>query len=237
MGVGSGGGGGVGSGGNGGVGSGGGGGGVGSGGGGGGVGSGGPGGVSSDQFAVARVVIPDPSMRRTDLGALHPILRESVAQLLASFQQENLPLQLYEGFRTPQRQAWLYQQGRTFGSIITESDAWESYHQYGLAADFVLWVNGAWSWSTLGVNESRWKRLRELGKSVGLEPRAAELPHLQVSGLDLKNLKAGKFPPDGDDSWQDNLEAAAISWTGKSPAPPVASSRPALNPPPRVRKR
>ena len=222
MGVGSGGGGGVGSGGNGGVGS---------GDGGGGVGSGGPGGVSNEEFAMARVVIPDPSMRRSDLGALHPTFRESVVQLLASFQQEELPFQLYEGFRTPQRQAWLYQQGRTRpGSIITESDAWGSYHQYGLAADFVLWVNGAWTWSTLGVNESRWKRLRDLGKSAGLEPRGSELPHLQVAGLDLKKLQTGKFPPGGDDSWQDNLEAAAISWKGKPPAPPVTSARPALSP-------
>ena len=68
-----------------------------------------------------------------------------------------------------------------------------------------------------------WKKLRP-GVS------GSELPHLQVAGVDLKKLQAGKFPPGGDDSWQDNLEAAAISWKGKPPAPPVTSARPALSP-------
>jgi len=172
-------------------------------------------------------VIADPSTRRTDLAALHPILRESVQLLLASFQKEGLPFRLYEGFRTPQRQAWLYQQGQSSGSIVTESDAWASYHQYGLAVDFVLWLNSAWSWSTLGINAGRWQRLYDLGRNAGLEHQTAEIPHLQVMGLNLADLQAGRFP-DGDDSWRDNLEAAVISWTGEPPAPPVKVLRPPI---------
>lgn len=173
-------------------------------------------------------VIPDPAMRRTDLEALHPILRESVLQLLQSFQSEGLPFRLYEGFRSPQRQAWLYQQGQSSGSMITESDAWASYHQYGLAVDFVLWLNGTWSWNTLGINAGRWQRLYDLGERVGLEHRTVEVPHLQVSGLNLADLQAGKFPSDGDDSWRDSLEASVISWSGTPPAPPFTSSRPPI---------
>jgi len=193
----------------------------------GGVVSGGGGGVSSGGFALSRAVIADPSTRRTDLAALHPILRESVQLLLASFQKEGLPFRLYEGFRTPQRQAWLYQQGQSSGSIVTESDAWASYHQYGLAVDFVLWLNSAWSWSTLGINAGRWQRLYDLGRNAGLEHQTAEIPHLQVMGLNLADLQAGRFP-DGDDSWRDNLEAAVISWTGEPPAPPVKVLRPPI---------
>ncbi len=221
---------------NGGVGSGG-GGGVGSGGtrsvvsdGGGGVVSGVGGGVDSDILGLA--AIPDPSMRRSDLAALHPIMREAVTELLQSFQNEGLPFRVFEAFRNPLRQAWLYGQGRTRpGSIVTHGQAWESYHQYGLAVDFVLWLNGTWSWNTLGINASRWDRLHALGTKVGLEPLRFEAPHLQVAGLLIDDLRNGKFPADGDDSWRNNLEATVISWSGKPPSPVMASLRPAIPPP------
>lgn len=204
-------------------------------GGGGGVESGGGGGVGSGKLAF-NPAIPDPSMRRSDLVALHPIMREAVAQLLQNFKAEALPFRVFEAFRNPVRQAWLYDQGRTParpGAIVTHAKAWDSYHQYGLAVDFVLWLNSAWSWNTLGINKERWLRLHALGKKVGLEPLSFETPHLQVAGLLIDDLRKGKFPADGDDSWRTNLEGAIISWSGTPPAPPIASLRPALPPPAR----
>jgi hypothetical protein len=194
-----------------------------------GVGNQGDEGVGSGRLAFARA-IPDPSMRRTDLQALHPIMRESVAELMKSFQAEGLPFRVFEAFRTPERQAWLYEQGRgrPTGPVVTNAQAWSSYHQYGLAVDFVLWLNGAWSWSSLGVNAGRWERLHTLGGKVGLEPLQFETPHLQVAGLTIKDLRAGKFPADGAISWRDNLEAAVISWSGVPASPPIAALRPAI---------
>lgn len=225
----------IGSGGSGGVGSGG--GGVGSGGGGvgsggGGIGSGG-GGVGS-AFAVRSTalnadggILPDANLRRTDLDALHPVLRDAVVYLTAQFTLDELPFRLFEAFRTPQRQTWLYAQGRTRpGSRVTNAQAWQSYHQYGLAADFVLWINSAWSWSTVGAHRRLWTRLHELGRTVGLEPLSWELPHLQVTGLRLADLRAGQYPDGGDDGWRDNLEAAVIGWTGTPTGPTLSSPRP-----------
>ena len=61
-----------------------------------------------------------------------------------------LPIRLFEGWRSPRRQRYLYEQGRTRpGSTVTYARGWESYHQYGLACDFVGFVDGNWTWTCL----------------------------------------------------------------------------------------
>ena len=203
-----------------------------SGGGGGGVMSGGASNFLLQAAAAGPALsVPDPSMRRTDLMALHPVFRDAVNQLLEAFQKEGLPFRLFEAFRSPVRQAWLYSQGRPGGGsgpIVTHAEAWQSYHQYGLAADFVLWINGQWSWSTLGVNAGRWERLHKLGAKFGLETLNFETPHLQLAGLKIAGLQEGTFPSDSDTSWRDNLEGAIISWNGEPAAPQMVSVRPLL---------
>lgn len=169
-------------------------------------------------------LIADPNMRRTDLDALHPVLREAVVELEDRFLAEGLPFRLFEAFRTPQRQKWLFAQGRS------RARAWESYHQFGLAVDYVLWVNNAWSWSSTGVYSRYWKRLPQLGGELGLEPLPGEMPHLQVSGLALGDLRGGRYPEGGDDLWRDNLEAAAIGWPGDPAGPALSSLRPQAPP-------
>jgi peptidoglycan L-alanyl-D-glutamate endopeptidase CwlK len=173
--------------------------------------------------------VPDPNMRRTDLDSLHPVMRDSAIHLLTRLESEQIPFRLFEGFRTPWRQAWLYAQGRTRpGAKVTNAQAWQSYHQHGLAADFVLWLNNQWSWSTVGAHRRYWKRLQDLGQEVGLEPLSWELPHLQVAGLKLADLQSGIYPNGGDDAWRDNLEAAVVGWNGEPAAPALASLRPAM---------
>lgn len=50
-------------------------------------------------------------------------------------------------YRSFQEQAAIYAQGRTKpGKIVTNSKAGQSYHNYGLALDFVLKINGKVSW-------------------------------------------------------------------------------------------
>lgn len=189
-----------------------------------------PSGVRPNALAADMAITPaDPSQRRSDLDCLHPVMRDAAIELQQLFEAEGLPFRIFESFRSPQRQAWLYAQGRTrSGQIVTRAEPWESYHQYGLAADFVLWLDGRWSWNTLGVNTRRWQRLHSLGRELGLEPLSFEMPHLQVAGLRLADLRAGHFPEGGDDLWHSNLEAAIISWGGNPAAPPLNSLRPAL---------
>jgi peptidoglycan LD-endopeptidase CwlK len=147
------------------------------------------------------------SARQTDLSILHPAMRAAALEVLRQSESESLEFRVFEAYRTPERQTWLYQQGRTVPntSIVTRARAWESYHQYGLAVDFVLFVNDAWSWETKGELGERWKRLQEIGKTLALEGLSFELPHLQVAGLKLADLRVGKLPAGGDDAWQTNL--------------------------------
>jgi peptidoglycan L-alanyl-D-glutamate endopeptidase CwlK len=185
--------------------------------------------TTSAYSALNAAALP-ATVRSTDLASLHPIMRDAAAVLARAFEAEGLPFRIFEAFRSPFRQDWLYQQGRSRpGSIVTYAQPWDSYHQYGLAADFVLCINGVWTWSSLGINTARWERLHALGETVGLEPLRFEAPHLQVAGLNIDDLRAGKFPGGGDDAWRDTLEGAVISWNGKSSAPPIESLRPALS--------
>jgi peptidoglycan L-alanyl-D-glutamate endopeptidase CwlK len=148
----------------------------------------------------------------TDPALLHPVFREKAAELLSRFAAEQIPFRLFEGFRSPERQRRLYAQGRTLpGPIVTKALPWKSYHQYGLAGDFVLFENGLWSWDTSGAKAAWWRRLPEFGKELGLEPLRFEMPHLQVLGLKIENLAAGHYPAGGDATWRAALDTALAS--------------------------
>ena len=124
---------------------------------------------------------------------LHPTFRQKVELLLQELARANLPFRLFEGFRSPQRQRELYNQGRTRpGAKVTNADAWSSLHQYGVAADFVLYIDGKWSWDDSGERKGWWKQLHNLAQLQGLEPLSWELPHLQMQGMQLAQLIVGE---------------------------------------------
>jgi len=161
--------------------------------------------------------------RDYDLAHLHPVVRDKVVSLTKKFEQESLPFRLCEGFRSPERQHHLFGQSRTRpGPRVTNADAWSSFHQYGVACDFVLFIDGKWSWNDKGKYKKYWTRLHVLAKEVGLKPLSWELPHLQLESISLNELKQGKYPAGGDESWADNLSDAISNWT-LSPAPPMPS--------------
>lgn len=169
----------------------------------------------------------DKLRRNTDLTLLHPLFREAIMNVLNAFKTENLPFEVFEAYRWPERQHYLYSQGRTIaGNIVTYVDAWKSYHQYGLAVDFVLKINNQWSWDTSGEKKVWWQRMHEIGKSFGLEKLDFEAPHLQLAGTSMTAIYGGAYPPNGDESWAENFESAIISWQGGSVPPPLPKETP-----------
>jgi peptidoglycan hydrolase-like protein with peptidoglycan-binding domain/predicted chitinase len=162
------------------------------------------------------------------LEHLHPVFREKVKALIQKLDAENLPFRMFEGFRTPQRQRKLYAQGRTTPpwSVVTKAKPWWSNHQYGVAADFVLFENGDWSWDDSGNKSAWWGRLHELGREVGLTPLSWEKPHLELVGLITNDLYTGQYPSGGDETWAENLEAAVYAWSGEPEAPPTPGELP-----------
>jgi peptidoglycan L-alanyl-D-glutamate endopeptidase CwlK len=170
--------------------------------------------------------------RDVNLDHLHAKARDAIERTLAELKQLQHPFEIFEAYRTPQRQAWLYAQGRTRpGGIVTKAEPWESYHQYGLAADFVLKVGGNWSWDTGPAWKSAWDDLHTVGAKHGLQPLSWELPHLQMAGLRLSDLQNGRYPAGGGDNWAEHLDGQIAGWSGPQDPPPSPEGvRPELDP-------
>jgi len=98
---------------------------------------------------------------------------------------------MFEGWRSEGRQNKLFASGRTSpGPIVTNCEAWQSWHQYGLAADLVFGGPGKWSW------KGDYKAIGKIMQSVGLEwfgspgTRFPELSHVQLTyGLNIAEMK------------------------------------------------
>lgn len=153
--------------------------------------------------------VTSASDRHTDILQLHPKVRVAVVKVYVQLQAEEIPFRIFEAFRYPERQAELYAQGRTRpGNIVTYAKPWSSFHQYGLAVDFVLYINGGWSWNDRGTKLKWWNKMHQFGAAEGLMRLNFETPHLQIAGVELKNLRKGIYPPNGDKLWSDNLALA-----------------------------
>ena len=74
-----------------------------------------------------------------DWGKFQPVFRQSLLLLLARMQRHGYQFVLLEGYRSPERQDAL----AAMGSRLTQARAFESRHQFGLAADLAPIRNGA----------------------------------------------------------------------------------------------
>ncbi|WP_137157712.1 M15 family metallopeptidase [Rhizobium sp. FKL33] len=161
-----------------------------------------------------------PTSRNVDLSFLHPIFRDAIERLKNELEDAEIPLVIFEAYRTPVRQAYLYAQGRTTkGPIVTYAKPWYSYHQYGLAVDMVFGGPGKWTWSE--PKKGMWKKYHELAKKNGLTPLSFETPHVQLGETSSNALSEGRYPDGGDANWAENLASAISSWHGTPPAPPL----------------
>ena len=180
---------------------------------------------------VAAAPAVDVNLKDRDLARLHPRMREAVQGLLQQFAAEGLPFRVFEAWRTPERQAWLYAQGRTRpGSKVTGAEPWQSFHQYGMAVDFVLFEGGRWSWDDSGPRRAHWQRLRALVQAAGLRSLSWEAPHAEWPTT-LTALRQAQWPDGSDDAWEQAMELTVARWNGSggSGAPPVVlAERPAL---------
>jgi peptidoglycan LD-endopeptidase CwlK len=98
------------------------------------------------------------------VAKLHPAIRAKALRLVGEARKRGIPLVVTSGLRTMAEQARLYAQGRTEdGGIVTNAQPGQSFHNYGLAFDVAVAVNGKVSW------DADWKAIGDLGKKVGLE--------------------------------------------------------------------
>ena len=133
------------------------------------------------------------------LKGVHPTVAAKARQLISLAYKEGINIIITQGFRSIEEQNELYAQGRTKpGKIVTNAKGGYSYHNFGLAFDFaVLNPDGSVNWNV----DEKWKRVGQLGKSLGLEwggdwRSFKDYPHFQYTfGLSLADLRTGKRPP------------------------------------------
>lgn len=173
----------------------------------------------------------------TDRSHIHPTLRDKTVALDSALAAKGIPLALYEGARTPQRQVELYAIGRGVGSpgrTVTRAKAWTSFHQFGCAVDYVFFVDGKWTWEE--PTKGMWSEYAGIAAALGLRSLSFEIPHVELP-LALTSLQRGIYPPGGDSSWHDWVEGQIENWGQEArtfgaiihpAAPPLFIDRPAL---------
>lgn len=109
-----------------------------------------------------------------------------------------------EGMRSFERSDELYAQGRTKpGAVVTKAKAGQSYHNYGLAIDFVNQVDGVAKWTV----DANWMKVVDVFKKHGFVwggdfKSIQDFPHIELTlGHSWQELlalhNAGKVDKDG----------------------------------------
>lgn len=135
-----------------------------------------------------------------DLNELHPVVKSKAESLLKLAKQQNIDLVITSTYRDDESQAALYAQGRTKpGLIVTNAKPGQSWHNWRCALDVVPIRNGKPVWGTTGLDGDLWRKVGEIGESVGLEwagrwtGKLREMAHFQYTGgLTLADFQSGK---------------------------------------------
>lgn len=141
------------------------------------------------------------------INTLHPKLRpialEAYNEAVKATPVGVHPI-ITQGYRTFEESDKLYQQGRTTpGEIVSNAKAGQSWHNYGLAVDFALVINGETIWNQ---NNPHWSTVVNIFKSHGFNwggdfaGSFKDYPHLEMKfGHTLFDLlakhNAGDFIP------------------------------------------
>jgi peptidoglycan L-alanyl-D-glutamate endopeptidase CwlK len=137
-----------------------------------------------------------------NLTDLHPVVREKAQAFIEKARLQSIDLLVTSTYRDNESQAALYAQGRTKpGLIVTNAKPGQSWHNWRCAFDVVPLRNGKPVWGTTGIDGDLWRKVGELGESVGLEwagrwtGKLREMAHFQYTGgLTLAQLQSGKVP-------------------------------------------
>jgi len=157
--------------------------------------------VSSPKAMLsAKTVAAAEPPKDRDPAHLAAAFRAKLDAVLATLAAEGTPFKFDEGFRTVDRQQWLYGSGRPDakpygrpGPIVTHKDGVHdlSNHQgngtvgSGRATDCYPMANGKIIWPPPPMSDPRWKRYADVARAQGLEagyywPTLRDLPHIEL---------------------------------------------------------
>lgn len=138
-----------------------------------------------------------------DFDKLRPRTREKAVAFQTACREAGVPVLIYQTLRDKEYQDSLYAQGRTMpGKIVTNAKGGQSYHEYGVAFDFVPLVGGLPAWK----DTEQYMKCIAIGEKLGLESGKnfkdskgrplVDLPHMQdTMGYSIADYAAGKAPP------------------------------------------
>lgn len=123
--------------------------------------------------------------------ALHPKVEEKAETLIEKAEAEDIDIKITDDFRSINEQDGLFSKGRTLpGQIVTNAKGGESYHNYGLAIDYALEVDGEVIWDVEydgnDNGESDWFEVADIAKDLGFEwggdwDGFKDHPHLEMN--------------------------------------------------------
>jgi peptidoglycan L-alanyl-D-glutamate endopeptidase CwlK len=142
-----------------------------------------------------------------NLDGLNPIVRQATEELIRRCKAKGIDILITQAYRSKEEQDALYAQGRTKpGKIVTYAKGGDSYHNYGLAIDFCLLVDGkkaSWDMNA-DLNHDKisdWMEVVAEAKKLGFAwggdwKTFKDYSHFEMTfGLSIADLKAGKKPP------------------------------------------
>ena len=116
---------------------------------------------------------------------LYPELARRWTAIDAQLAGQNITVRVTQGIRTWAEQDALYAQGRTTpGQVVTFARGGESWHNYGLALDFVPMVKGVPMWT---ITHPWWAATIAVARQWGLTSGSTwpapktDTPHLQLT--------------------------------------------------------
>lgn len=143
-----------------------------------------------------------------NLKGLNSAVEVGARKLIELAYDAGIEIRITQGLRTIAEQDKLFFQGRDEAGnvvdrtkIVTKARGGHSYHNFGLAIDFVL-IKGGYDTEYDGNDNhaSDWMEVVNIAKSLGFEAGAdwtsfKDLPHFQITfGLDTDDLRGGKKP-------------------------------------------
>lgn len=112
-----------------------------------------------------------------DATKLAPFFAQRLDAALKECNAAGLPVMMFEGYRSKDRQLWLFEQGRSRpGRIVTNARPGMSWHQYCCAADLAGYVDGQWTWAI------DYSRIRAIMLKHHFETLTFEQAHFQMTG-------------------------------------------------------
>lgn len=125
------------------------------------------------------------------LQQVHPQLAEKIRRLGNLLLLEGIEIRVTQGLRSWNDQLALWLKGRNLqgeivdaSKVVTKAAPGHSWHNFGLAVDVAPFANDTPDWN---INHPVWKRIVDVGVSLGLESGSQwrtfpDWPHFQLTG-------------------------------------------------------